>query len=105
LAAIVGRLGQRRIAPRRRQEDERMLLVVQRHTFEELLREACDDILRSASGKFSILRKLLSVLHAVAEGVPPGTRLSTIERQAERVRQVADRTLTEPEERGRILIA
>jgi uncharacterized membrane protein len=100
LAAILTQLASRSIPSSHRYEDRELRVIAIGPTFASLVAESFDQIRESAKGNVAIMLRMLGALQTIARSASPSRRL-VLREQAQRIAELAARTIASPHDRAR----
>jgi uncharacterized membrane protein len=102
LTAILARLAARKFPALCRYDGDELRVIAMAPTFESLLGSAFDQIRRNAEGNVSVMSRILGALDAIASQTDrPGRRMALRE-QAQRIAELADRTIDSAHDRAQL---
>lgn len=102
LAALLVRLGNRRIESPYRYENEQLRVIARRMNFAQYLDEAFDQIRQNASGNVAVLERLLHAISAIATTAKHRARRQALERHVNAIADVIERTIPSAHDRDKV---
>jgi uncharacterized membrane protein len=101
LTAILARLASRKIPSSHRSEEGELRVIAIGPTFASLVAESFDQIRESAKGNVGIMLRMLGALQTIASQTASPSRHLVLREQAQRIAELAGRTIESPHDRER----
>ena len=102
LTAILARLAHRQLETPGRGEAGELQVIVRRPTYADFVAEAFDQIRQNADGNVEVMRRLIHSLETLSRITPGTERRRVLFLQVEAVREMIQRSVQSPRERGEL---
>jgi uncharacterized membrane protein len=101
LTAILARLASRNIPSSHRYEEGELRVITIGPTFAGLVADAFDQVRGSAAGNFGVMLRMIGALQTIGSLTTNPSRRSALDEEAQRIAELAERTLEAPHDRER----